>query len=232
MNHHEAVRQAAVEKYLLSEMLPAERDEFEEHYFGCRDCAADLRATAAFLDEVNKELGREAAAGRSTPKFVPVGSRSWAAFLWRPAFVAPAFALLLVIIVYQNFPGSARVAGETARMGLPEILPTLSLIGAGSRGGPIPVLTASKGQPALVLVDIPAAEQFSRYDCALLAPGGAALWRVSIAPEQARDTVSIRIPAEHWERGDYTLLVQGFAADAPESPVKVATYRFTVNTSD
>jgi hypothetical protein len=231
MNHHEAVQQAAVEKYLLNEMAPAERDEFEEHYFGCQECAADLRTTAAFLDEVNKDLRREAA-GRSRQKSLPVGNRSWAAFLWRPAFVAPAFALLLGIIVYQSFPGSARVAGETARMGLPEILPTLSLIGAGSRGGPIPVLTASKGQPALVLVDIPAAEQYSRYDCALMAPGGAVLWRVSIAPQQARDTVSIRIPAEHWERGDYTLLVQGIAAAAPESPVKVATYRFTVNTSD
>jgi hypothetical protein len=231
MNHQEAVQQAAVEKYLLNEMPPAERDEFEEHYFGCQECAADLRTTAAFLEEVNKELAREAA-GRARPKLVPVGKRSWAAFLWRPALVAPAFALLLVIIVYQNFPGSPQVAAETARMGLPEILPTLSLIGAGSRGGPVPVLTASKGQPALVLVDIPAAEQYSRYDCALMAPGGAVLWRVSIAPQQARDTVSIRIPAEHWERGNYTLLVQGFAAAAPESPVKVATYRFTVNTSD
>ena len=231
MNHHEAVQQAAVEKYLLSEMAPAERDEFEEHYFGCQECAAELRTTAAFLDEVNKVFRREAA-GRSRQKFVPVGNRSWAAFLWRPAFVAPAFALLLAIIVYQSFPSSARVAGEPARMGLPEILPTLSLIGAGSRGGPIPVLTASKGQPALVLVDIPAAEPYSRYDCALQAPGGAVLWRVSIAPQQARDTVSIRIPAEHWERGDYTLLVQGFAAAAPQRPVEVATYRFTVNTND
>jgi hypothetical protein len=231
MNHHEAVQQAAIEKYLLSEMAPAERDEFEEHYFGCQECAVDLRTTAAFLDEVNKEFERESA-GRSQPKFVPVGKRSWTAFLWRPAFVAPAFALLLVIIGYQNFPSSPRDAGETARMGLPEILPTLSLIGAGSRGGPIPVLTASKGQPALVLFDIPAAEQYSRYDCALMAPGGAAVWRVSIAPQQARDTVSIRIPAEHWERGNYTLLVQGFTVAAPESPVKVATYRFTVNTSD
>jgi hypothetical protein len=231
MKHHEAVQQAAVEKYLLNEMSTPERDEFEEHYFGCQECAVDLRTTAAFLDEVHQEFEREAA-GRSQPKFVPVGKRSWTAFLWRPAFVAPAFALLLVIIVYQNFPSSPRDAGETARMGLPEILPTLSLIGAGSRGGPIPVLTASKGQPALVLFDIPAAEQYSRYDCALMAPGGAALWRVSIAPQQARDTVSIRIPAEHWERGNYTLLVQGFTVAAPESPVKVAAYRFTVNTSD
>jgi hypothetical protein len=231
MNHHEAVQQAAVEKYLLNEMAPADRDEFEEHYFGCQECAADLRTTAAFLDEVKKEFEREDVP-RSQPKFVPVRNRSWAAFLWRPAFVSPAFALLLGIIVYQNFPSSPQVAGETARMGLPEILPTLSLIGAGSRGGPIPVLTASRGQPALVLVDIPAAEQYSRYDCALMAPGGTVLWRVPIAPQQARDTVSIRIPAERWERGNYTLLVQGFAAAAPESPIEVATYRFTVNTSD
>jgi len=56
MNHQEALRRSAVEKYLLNEMPQPERDEFEEHFFGCQECAADLRATAAFLDGAKKEL--------------------------------------------------------------------------------------------------------------------------------------------------------------------------------
>jgi len=47
MDHQEALRRSAVEKYLLNEMPQPERDEFEEHFFGCQECAADLRATAA-----------------------------------------------------------------------------------------------------------------------------------------------------------------------------------------
>jgi hypothetical protein len=142
------------------------------------------------------------------------------------------FALLLLVVIYQNLPISRRVAGETGRMDRPEVLPTLSLIGAGSRGEPIPSLTARKGQPVLLVVDIPATEQYSGYSCALVAPQGTVLWRVSVSPEQAKDTVSIRVPAARWEHGDYTVLVQGLSGAPQGKPVEIASYRFTMNTSD
>jgi hypothetical protein len=227
MNHHDAVERLAAEKYLLNEMSPAEREEFEEHYFGCRECAAEVRATAAFLDEAKKELEqpkREAVIPRKRSRW------DW---LWRPAFAGPVFASLLLVIVFQNLTVSPRAAGGTNEADLPEILPTLSLIGAGSRGAAsLPSLTARKGQPVLVVVDIPAAEQYSAYSCVLVAPGGAVAWRVSVSPEQARDTVSIRAPAAPWERGEYTLLVQGIPGAAQEKPAEIASYRFTLNTSD
>lgn len=232
MNHHDAVERSAAEKYLLNEMSPAEREEFEEHYFGCRECAADLRATAAFLDEAKKEFERQAAAGQSKrAPFIPRKRSRWD-WMWRPAFAGPVFAVLSLVIVYQNLPISSRAAGGMSRTDLPEILPTLSLIGAGSRGESVASLTARKGQPVLVVVDIPATEQYSAYSCVLVAPGGRVAWRVSVSPEQARDTVSIRAPAARWERGDYTLLVQGILGAAQEKPVEIASYRFTLNTSD
>lgn len=51
MDHDHAVQTHAVERYLLKEMTPAERLEFEEHYFDCVVCAEDLRAAARFIDE-------------------------------------------------------------------------------------------------------------------------------------------------------------------------------------
>jgi anti-sigma factor RsiW len=50
MGHDEAVRILATEKYLLGELSPELRDQFEEHLFDCQRCAFDLRATATFLD--------------------------------------------------------------------------------------------------------------------------------------------------------------------------------------
>ena len=35
MNHVEAVKTLAIERYLLEEMTPEERDAFEEHFFSC-----------------------------------------------------------------------------------------------------------------------------------------------------------------------------------------------------
>ena len=107
MDHHEATRRGAVEKYLLDEIAPPERDEFEEHFFDCQECAADLRTTAAFLDAATQELKR----------FIPdvpapkPARKSPFAFLWRPAFAAPGLALLLLVIAYQNVVVYPRLTG-------------------------------------------------------------------------------------------------------------------------
>jgi hypothetical protein len=50
MGHDEAVRILATEKYLLGELHPELRDQFEEHLFDCQACAMDLWAAATFLE--------------------------------------------------------------------------------------------------------------------------------------------------------------------------------------
>ncbi|PYU53470.1 MAG: hypothetical protein DMG48_01380 [Acidobacteria bacterium] len=47
MDHNEALRLHAVEKYVLGELPPSLRDEFEQHFFECQECALDVRAAAA-----------------------------------------------------------------------------------------------------------------------------------------------------------------------------------------
>jgi len=253
MTHQEALQFAAAEKYLLDELAAPERDAFEAHYFDCPDCAADLRATAAFLEAAQGEFRRQAAtqaelpAQRQAParpqtgappeapgraRVAPAVRPSRFAFLWRPAFAGPAWALLLLVIVYQNVVLHPRPAGGMARIDRPQVLAAVSLIGAGGRGGGVPAVTVANGQPLLLTVDIAAAEQYSGYSCELIAPGGAVLWQLPVSPKQAQDTVSIRVPGEHWARGDYTLLVQGYADAARQKPTEVARYRFAVNAGD
>jgi len=226
MDHEEALRRDAVEKYLLNEMPQPESDEFEAHFFDCQECATDLRATAAFLDGAKKELLRLRAANPA-PK---VRKKSWFEFPWRPAFAAPAFALSLLVIAYQNVVVLPRFAGETAQLKNPEILTSLSLIGGNSRGGAVPSAAIAKGQPLLISLDIPTAERFSSYACVLVAPSGAAVWRLPVSPTQAKDTVAIRVPAGVLEQGEYRLIVQG-RANAAGEPVDLANYRFTLNGS-
>jgi len=50
MNHNEAVRIQATGKYVLGELPPHLRNEFEEHFFGCQECAQDVKAAAEFVD--------------------------------------------------------------------------------------------------------------------------------------------------------------------------------------
>ena len=58
MDHQEAVRRGAIEKYLLDEISQPEREEFEMHFFDCRECAEEMRTTAAFLAGAKLELRR------------------------------------------------------------------------------------------------------------------------------------------------------------------------------
>ena len=44
MDHNEAVRIQATEKYVLGELPPPLRNEFDEHFFECQECAQDVKA--------------------------------------------------------------------------------------------------------------------------------------------------------------------------------------------
>src|ERR1700684_1771031 len=98
MDHHQATQLTAVEKYLLDELTPEVRDEFEEHFFDCQDCATDLRATASFMDAAKTEF-------RINPVPKPGAAsknKSRLAFLWPSALVWSALAASLLVIAYQN----------------------------------------------------------------------------------------------------------------------------------
>ena len=228
MDHPEATRLMAVEKYLLDEMPPELRDEFEEHFFGCPECAADLRATEAFLGAAKQEL--EAAPLR---KPAAAEKKSPFEFLWKPVFALPAFALLLLVIAYQNIVVYPHLASEVAQLQAPQIAPTLSLLAGNSRGGETPTIAIQKSQPFVVNVDIPTQDRFSSYTCLLYSPTGSTASKIQISAQQAKDTVSISVPAGKAVAGNYTLVVQGNSDRVPAEPaIDLAHFRFVVTSQN
>src|SRR5271156_6268648 len=234
MDHHEAVRREAVEKYLLSELPPPERDEFEEHYFDCQECAADLRATAAFLDAAKRELKAfPAAKSALSPEKSSPTKKSRLTWLWTPAFVLPALAACLLVIAYQNIVIFPHFRSALAELRAPEILPSVSLVGGNSRGGQIPTINVHGTQPFLVLVDIPPEDRFSSYTCLLYSPSGSLTWRLQVSAQLAKDTVSIRVPSVNRMAGSYSLVVKGNTdQSAGETGIELAHYRFMLNIQD
>jgi hypothetical protein len=221
MDHQQATQLTAVEKYLLDELPPEVRDEFEEHFFDCQECATDLRATAGFIDAAKREF-------KVKPATV-AGSKSRVVSIWPSALAWAALAASLLVIAYQNVVVYPRFKTEIAELKAPEILPQVSLVGGNSRGGQIPVATVGSGQPFLLLLDIPTEDRFSSYTCLLYSASGSLAWRVEVSPQQARDTVSIRVPSAGKGPGEYTLTVQGNMAG---SPLDLAHYRFTLSSQN
>jgi hypothetical protein len=50
MTHEDALETLASERYLLGDMSELERHLFEDHYFCCAECAADVRDGALMRD--------------------------------------------------------------------------------------------------------------------------------------------------------------------------------------
>jgi hypothetical protein len=229
MEHTYAVENRMVEQYLLNELPPEARDAFEEHYFDCPECAAELRMTAAFMKAARTELQQPAQA----PKLQLVNSRKPLLNLlqWKPAFALTALAACLVVMIYQNTVTFPRLRGEVAQVEAPAILPTVSLVGGNSRGGSVPSLMLHGEKMVVVQVDIPTQDHFSRYICTLYTPQHQLIGTVQVSAEQAKDTVSVRAPVQRGVYGTYSLEVRGeeVAGSASVSGPALASYSYTVN---
>lgn len=223
MNHSEALQLMATEKYLLNEFPPEMRDQFEEHFFCCQECALDVRMTAALLEHSKEAL--------STPALVPQPAEpprsGWFAWM-RPAFVVPAFVILLLVIGYQALFVNPSLSKAIADLRKPQVLASVYLSSGTSRGDNRPVITDPGGQPFVLFVDIPADNRFSSYSAELLSPLGTKVWSLTIpaaAVEFAKDSLPIRVAPANNESGKYVLLVRGIGAGAAEAP-EIARYEF------
>jgi anti-sigma factor RsiW len=208
MDHSESIRLMAAEKYLLGELTPESREQFEEHFFDCQECALDVRAGAALVEH-SKVVLSEPVAVSSVRVPVPAPAKpGWFAWL-RPAFVVPVLAALLAVIGYQNLVTYPKLKGEVAVVNQPQILASASLINANTRGASRTVVSARPGEPFLLFVDIPAEARFSSYVAELDGPTGNSEWSLTIPAETTKDMVPIRVPADHHRAGVYTLVVRG-----------------------
>lgn len=228
MNHSDAQQEMLAERYLLNELPPDVRDAFEEHLFDCPECAFDLRAGAAFVDEAKLQLPGLTKSGQTagyqsatTQERAKTEEKKRSLFSWwkplfaTPAFAAPVFATLLVVIGYQNFVTfpALRVAATE-----PRLTPTIA-IHVGARGGEHEVIEADRKQGVALLIDVPDQSQFTSYSVDLSDPSGKLAWthRIAAAAGGTEDgTLSLTIPGAGLVEGSYTLTIYGIAPGAAE----------------
>src|ERR1700691_4621628 len=192
MDHEGVVRQKLTERYLLGELDDQARQEFEEHYFDCPDCALDVRAGALFVEQSKVVLAEapQPAPGRSPVTGAAPAKPGW--FAWfRPAFAVPAMALLLAVIGYQNLVMYPRLQAVNS----PRVLPFASVnIGTFGSGGP--VISTRPGEGFLLFVRIPPDSIYSRYMAQLYNPGGKLEWPLTIPASAVRGPVQDQWPVQ------------------------------------
>ena len=228
MDHEAVVRQKMTEKYLLDELDPAARDEFEEHYFDCPDCAVDVRAGALFVEQSKIVL---AGKPEPIPAGLPATTRvavkpGWLAglrALLRPAVAVPVMALLLAVIGYQNLVTYPQL---THQLNSPRVL-AFGSVNVSTYGEAVPI-TRHPGEGVLLFVRIPPISGFPNYKAELHSPSGKLEWTLTFPATPGEDRYPLQIPGENWEPGSYTLAVQGVKATGESQDIGPASFEIQI----
>jgi hypothetical protein len=224
MDHELVAAQNMTERYLLNELDPAARDEFEEHYFTCSECAADVQAAALLVERIgdgaipDPELHPAPAPPIPTP-------RAWLAWL-RPAFVVPVMAILLVVVGYQNLVTYPQLAHQLSS---PQILPWAP-VNLDTYGSEEPTITSQPGQPFLLLVRIPPGGAYSKYTADLYNPAGKLEWSFAftIPAASKQDQWPLQVPGANREAGRYKLKVRGVTASGESKDVGDTSFELQI----
>jgi hypothetical protein len=219
MTHEQAVKRQAVERYLLDELSPVERSEFEEHYFDCTECAAEVEAAAVFAANARAVFSEEA--GRPAPV------HSWWPEWLRPAYALGAVAaVLLLLVAYDEFLRIPGLKRELAQISAPRAYPAFFLKPVAR--GDEQVLVAPKTATLIGLnLDIPPGGAYSVYECEIRRGAGDPGFSIPVAaPAPPGSPLNVLIPMSRLRPGPYTLTLRG-GNTGPAAP-ELSRFGFTI----
>ncbi|MBV9067339.1 MAG: zf-HC2 domain-containing protein [Acidobacteria bacterium] len=206
MTHDEAKKSMAAEAYILDDLEAAERNAFEEHFFDCTDCTADVLDAARIADGI-----------RTGTNVVPFRHYS----RWAAAAVAAAVAIGLAYNympqVATNWRHPSAPIGRAARVSTPEQVIQLEDTRAPQSRHPI------RGDQSVALdftippQDVPP----TSFTCEVRDTAGVRVAVRTVSQRDANEAVRINLPPHALHSGEYNLVIRGGDREIPG-------YHFTV----
>lgn len=227
MDHNQAVDLQLAVKYVLGELPPVQRDEFEDHYIDCPDCAKDVHAAAAFADTAREVFREEARDKAPEPARAPGRSR-WFAWL-RPVVAVPAFAALLIVVAYQNAVTIPQAKQEAAQ-GAGQIFTSFfSLQMANTRGGEEGKVQVHPKESFGLKFDFTPAKAFNNYICELQDESGRTLVREMVPGTGINKEAEFVVRGGLVKPGKYSLAFKGISGSGEQgTEEEVLRLRFVV----
>ncbi|HLK67956.1 MAG TPA: zf-HC2 domain-containing protein [Bryobacteraceae bacterium] len=220
MEHHRAAETQAVERYLLGQMPQDERNEFEEHFFICPDCARDVREGARFRANARELL-------RDPEQFAharePRRLLSWSF----PSLVPVAASVLLMgVVAYQagfEIPSLRRqIAARPIAQGAISVRLRDITRGVGD------VAQIQKGSGLVSLrFDIISDKKEASYQCTIADAGGRVMASPIVEAPMADEPALIELQREDFPPGPYTVSVRG-ASNGGAGEI-LAQYKFEIH---
>jgi hypothetical protein len=191
---------------VLGELSQVQRDEYEEHYFDCAECAVDIKALATFAD-TTREVLRQERANQFAKELVPARG-GWLRWL-QPVVAVPAVAALLLIVAYQNTVTIPQ-AKQGASGGVAQILfNSHALRGVNTAGEEGRTLAIRPDEAFFLNFDFVPTRSFDNYIAQVEAPDGHVLFRSKIAGGNANQEAHLPVGAGMLRPGRYVLAFYG-----------------------
>ena len=223
MEHNQAVTDMAAEKYVLGELGNGERDQFEEHYFGCPDCAQDVRDLASLAEGARVLLNTQPMDSRPTiepaqPR-APRWPDAWRLPWLQPGALAWAGAMLLVAMFagYQTLQvwKLTRAQALTSFLLLPD-----------ARGEATSIPVVRIGQFFLLEADLPGGSGNLQWDLRRTDSNRVMFNDEARAPAEGA-SFKVLVPSSVLTPAEYTLTVSQAATPAK----KTWLFRFRIGQS-
>ena len=207
MDHSEALRLSAAEKYLSGELTEALRDQFEEHYFDCLECANDLKALTTFRT-ASRMVFEEEVAAKAPPQLPETERAGWFSWL-RPLVAVPAIAALAAVLVFQNIVTIPELKQRSATAPLAEAYGSSFRLRGATRGESISTVSVNPNESFALDFDFIPAQVFANYQGLLLDDAGASALTFHVPGDLANKEVHLAIPAGLLRAGKYNLVFNG-----------------------
>jgi hypothetical protein len=222
MNHDEAIRSGAAEKYVLRELSDELRDAYEDHFLECAECTKNMHALSGFAEggaEVYDNL--HAAVVPSKPQSI------WSR-LFQPSIAIPAFAAIVLVLAAVGYQTSRISVGNSGTNGVAAVAGKSALTDATrgairlfgderKAGGQVPVVRIRAGQGFTLNFDFLSPRKFDSYLGKLQDSSGRLILPVTLPGDMANREVNLAVPAGLVHAGKYTLSFVGVSS-APKSP--------------
>jgi hypothetical protein len=214
MDHKEAVELQLAVKYVLGELAPVQRDEYEDHYMDCPECAKDVYAAAALTDTSREVFRQEGRSEAPAPDRRSVRGRArggWFAAWLRPVVAAPVFAALLIVIAYQNVITIPQAKQEAARGAGQVFTSVFSLQMANTRGGEEVKIRVHPNESFGLKFDFTPAKALDSYLCQLQDESGRVLVQTNLPGSSRNQEAEFAVRGGLVKPGKYNLVFTGVA---------------------
>jgi len=205
MEHDQAIRSQAAERYVAHELSPAEQDAFEEHFFDCPACADDVRFELTFAANVRAVVLEQRTEPRPAPE--PYGTKTrenrWAWLRLRPVM---AFSYAANFVLAAGFGYVLLTGGHESAV--PRFTQPYFAPGPTHGGGEVHAIPTGETSYVVRFLAPNGANQSYSYE--ILDSAGRRESSDSLqAPASEDDSLYLLVPLAKLPAGVHTLVVRG-----------------------